>query len=56
MSVSGVLMGLYLLYAGGMKDSFAMLVYMLPFLIPGLMFWWLGYNKENMDDMESSPD
>ena len=47
MSVSGVLMGLYLLYQGGFEDSVAMLVYALPFLVPGLMFWWLGYNEEN---------
>jgi hypothetical protein len=49
MSVSGVLMGLYLLYQGGFKDSVAMLVYALPFLIPGLMFLWLGYNKDKQN-------
>ena len=46
MAIAGAVMGLDMLYHGGMKDLAAILIYSLPFLLPGLMFWWVGRNGE----------
>ena len=43
MTISGILMGMNMFYHGGAGDTEAALIYALPFLIPGLMFWWVGW-------------
>ena len=45
MTISGLVMGMNMFYHGGIGDIEAALIYSLPFLIPGLMFWWLGREK-----------
>ena len=42
LTFSGALLGLNMFYHGGVDDTVAALVYSLPFLIPGLMLWWVG--------------
>ena len=49
LSVSGVLLGMNVFYSGGMNDMGMTLIYMLPFLVPGLMFWWLGTHKNKKE-------
>ena len=46
MSIAGVILGLNMYYMGGIKDTIAVLIFSLPFLVPGLMFWWVGLEKE----------
>ncbi|MCB2220672.1 MAG: hypothetical protein KQI35_09770 [Bacteroidetes bacterium] len=46
MSIAGVILGLNMFYMGGTKDTWAVLIFSLPFLVPGLMFWWVGLEKE----------
>jgi len=45
LTFSGVLLGLNMFYHGGVDDMFLALIYSLPFLIPGIMLWWVGSNK-----------
>lgn len=45
MSVAGVIMGMYMFYQGGSADNWSVVMYTLPFLIPGLLFWWIGRKK-----------
>ena len=49
LSVSGFLLGMNVFYSGGMDDVGMTLIYMLPFLIPGLMFLWLGTHKNKKE-------
>ncbi len=42
LTISGVLLGMNMFYHGGADDTVAALIFMLPFLIPGLLFWWVG--------------
>ncbi|MBN1338948.1 MAG: hypothetical protein JXA03_06475 [Bacteroidales bacterium] len=42
MLFSGMLMGLYLFYAGPRPPSFFTLVYGLPFMVPGVLFYYIG--------------
>lgn len=46
MSIAGAVMGLDMFYHGGLGDTTAALVYSLPFLVPGLIFWWVGSGKK----------
>ena len=45
MTLSGFLMGMYMIFYGGTKDIVAALIYALPFIIPGLLFWWIGKER-----------
>ncbi|MBN2175296.1 MAG: hypothetical protein JW731_14270 [Bacteroidales bacterium] len=47
MTFAGILMGLNMFYHGGAGDTGAALIYSLPFLIPGVMLWWVGSNRGN---------
>ena len=47
LSIAGVLFGLTILYSRGTDNTWAFFLYALPFLLPGLMFWWLGNQEEN---------
>jgi len=47
MTLSGILMGMNMFYHGGAGDTEAALIYALPFLIPGLMFWWVGWKVKS---------
>lgn len=42
MIVAGCIMGMYMYYNGGSADTWSFTVYTLPFLVPGLLFWWVG--------------
>lgn len=42
LTLAGFLLGLNMLYYGGIDDVKAGLIYALPFLIPGILFWWIG--------------
>jgi Na+/glutamate symporter len=42
MAIAGAVMGLNMFYHGGIGDVEAALIYALPFLVPGVMFWWSG--------------
>ena len=42
MVIAGLVMGLDMFYHGGIGDLNAMLIYALPFLVPGVLFWWGG--------------
>jgi len=42
MSIAAVIMGLDLFYFGGTKVISGVLIYALPFLVPGLIFWYAG--------------
>lgn len=44
--LAGVLLGLNMFYHGGMDDVMATLIFALPFVIPGIMFWWVGVKGE----------
>ncbi len=48
LTISGVLLGMNMFYHGGADDTVATLIFMIPFLIPGLMFWWIGMKKEKV--------
>lgn len=55
MAIAGAVMGLNMFYHGGIGDIIAALIYSLPFLIPGLIFWWVGSGvKENIDGNSDS--
>ena len=41
-TIAGVVMGLDMAYHGGMGDLTATFIYSLPFLVPGVIFWWAG--------------
>jgi len=45
MTIAGAIMGMYMLFSGGTKDTIAALIFALPFLTPGLMFWWIGRER-----------
>lgn len=45
LTFSGLLLGLNMFYFGGTDDTIPALIYALPFLIPGIMLWWVGSNK-----------
>ncbi len=47
LSLSGFLLGMNMFYHGGAKDTIAALIFSLPFLIPGIMFWILGNKRKN---------
>lgn len=47
MIVAACIMGLYMFYSGGSADKWSITMYTLPFLIPGLMFWWVGRKTIN---------
>jgi len=42
---SGSLLGLNMFYYGGTDDAVPAMIFALPFLIPGIMLWWVGSNK-----------
>jgi len=42
MIVAACIMGMYMFYNGGSADTWSFTMYTLPFLIPGLLFWWVG--------------
>lgn len=46
LTISGVLLGMNMFYHGGANDATAALIFMLPFLVPGLLFLWIGFKKE----------
>jgi hypothetical protein len=46
MTFAGIIMGLNMFYHGGIGDTNAALIYSLPFLIPGIMLWWVGRREE----------
>jgi len=45
MIVAGCIMGMYMYYNGGSADTCSFTIYSLPFIIPGLLFWWVGNLK-----------
>jgi len=45
LTFSGVLLGLNMMYFGGTDDFVPALIYGLPFMIPGVMLWWVGAGK-----------
>ncbi len=45
MVVAGCIMGMYMYYNGGSADLWSFTIYTLPFVLPGLMFWWVGNLK-----------
>jgi hydrogenase/urease accessory protein HupE len=47
MIVAGIIMGLYMFYHGGSIDNLSITMYTMPFLIPGLLFWWVGRKAVN---------
>ena len=47
MIVAGCIMGLYMFYNGSSADKLSITMYTLPFLIPGLLFWWVGRKTIN---------
>ena len=47
MIVAACIMGLYMFYSGGSTDKWSIFMYTLPFLIPGLLFWWIGRKTIN---------
>lgn len=42
LTLAGFLLGMNMLYYGGIDDVKAAMIYALPFLIPGVLFWWTG--------------
>ena len=42
MMVAGFIMGADMFYIGGTKDVIAVLIYSLPFIIPGILFFLVG--------------
>jgi hypothetical protein len=46
LTIAGVILGLNMFYMGGTKDTWTVLIFSLPFLVPGVMFWWIGLEKE----------
>lgn len=42
MAIAGCIMGMYMYYNGGSADVWSFTLYTLPFLIPGLLFWYVG--------------
>lgn len=42
LAFTGVLLGLNMFYHGGTDDTMAALIFMLPFLIPGVLLLWVG--------------
>ena len=55
MAIAGAVMGLNMFYHGGVGDAVAALIYSLPFIIPGVMFWWVGSGvKEDSGDNSNS--
>lgn len=50
----GVVMALYLIMLGGIVGIKMALIYSLPFIIPGLIFYFVGKNeKESQQDMDT---
>ena len=47
MILAGIIMGMYMFYNGGSVDKWSITMYTLPFLIPGLLFWWVGKKAVN---------
>ena len=45
MIVAGCIMGMYMYYNGGSSDTWSFTMYTLPFLVPGLLFWWVGEKR-----------
>jgi len=45
LTFSGVLLGLNMFYHGGTGDTKAALIYSMPFLVTGLLLWWIGTEK-----------
>jgi len=45
LTFSGFLLGMNMLFYGGMDDFVPALIYAIPFLIPGIMLWWIGKEK-----------
>ena len=45
MIVAGCIMGMYMYYNGGSDDTWSFTMYTLPFLVPGLLFWWIGEKR-----------
>jgi len=45
LTFSGSLLGLNMFYYGGTDDAVPAMIFALPFLIPGIMLWWVGSNK-----------
>lgn len=41
-TLAGVLLGMNMLFYGGMDDKVPALIFALPFIIPGVLFWWVG--------------
>lgn len=48
MVIAGTLMGMYMFYSGGLNPVGLFLTYSIPFVLPGVIFWWLG-NKDLSD-------
>lgn len=46
MVIAGFIMGMYMYYNGGSADVWSFAFYSLPFLVPGLLFWWVGNQQE----------
>jgi hypothetical protein len=44
--ISGCIMGLNMFYSGGLKDIVFVLVYSLPFIIAGILFFLVGKKTE----------
>ena len=42
MAIAGAVMGLNMFYHGGIGNVEGALIYALPFLVPGVIFWWAG--------------
>ena len=47
MIVAGIIMGMYMYYNGGSANIWSFAMYTLPFVIPGLLFWWVGRKTIN---------
>ena len=42
MLISGILMGMYMFYSISLNPVALFLKYSIPFVVPGIMFWWTG--------------
>ncbi len=45
LTFAGLVLGLNMLYHDGGDDFIPSLIYGLPFLIPGVLLWWIGKGK-----------
>jgi hypothetical protein len=54
MVIAGLVMGLDMFYFGGVGDLKAALIYALPFLVPGVLFWVGSGNGSSPKDIDGA--